>query len=241
MIAAIMQPTYLPWPGFFDLLDQSDVFVFLDTVQFEKQSWQQRNRIKTPSGPLWLSVPCVRSFGQRIADVSIDGTTHWRRKHWMSIVANYSSAPYWREYRGPLETVYTSEWKHVADLNIHLIKLLTNQLGIRATMLRSSELAASDRTRAARLVEICVQLGADVYLSPRGSSAYLQSEEEFAAHGIRLAFQHYEPPAYPQRYAPFVPYLSVLDLLLNVGPGALELLRSGRRPWLSIADLAAAA
>jgi len=239
MIAAIMQPTYLPWSGYFDLIDQSDVFIFLDTVQFEKQSWQQRNRIKTPSGPLLLTVPCVQSLPQRIVEVRIEPKSNWRRKHWLSISANYSQAPYWHDLREPLEAIFSADWDCLVDLNIGLITLLTTRLGIEATFLRTSELLVPKRTRSESLVEICAQLGVDAYLSPRGAFAYLQSDRPFADRGIRLGFQRYDPPIYPQRFGDFIPYLSVLDLMLNVGPAALRVLRSGRRPWLSASELAA--
>jgi hypothetical protein len=238
MIASIMQPTYLPWSGYFDLIGQSDVFVFLDTVQFEKQSWQQRNRIKTPSGPLWLTVPCYQSLPQQIVDVRIDNKTDWRRKHWMSISANYSKAPFWRDYRERLEGIYSRDWDRLADLNIRLITLLTGLLGIEARFLNASELLRSDRSRSARLVEICADLGATVYLSPPGSFAYIHSDRPFAERGIRLAFQQYEHPVYPQRIGAFVSHLSVVDILLNCGPAALEILKSGRRRWLSASEMA---
>ncbi len=160
MIAAIMQPTYLPWSGYFDLIDQSDVFVFLDTVQFEKQSWQQRNRIKTPSGPLMLTVPCVQSLPQRIVEVRIEPKSNWRRKHWLSIAANYSKAPYWHDFREPLEAIFSKEWDCLVDLNIALITLLTQRLGIEAVFLRTSELRMPERTRiSASLVEIYAAVG----------------------------------------------------------------------------------
>jgi len=239
MIVAIMQPTYLPWAGYFDLIDQCDAFVLLDTAQFAKQSWQQRNRIKTSSGPLWLTVPCSRCLPQRITDVCIDKSSNWRRKHWMSIAANYSQAPYWHDYRGPLEAIYLQHWDRLIDLNLALITLLTNFLGIEARFLRTSEMFPSNQTRTARLVEICVRLGADDYLSPRGSFAYLESERPFANQGIRLAFHQFEPPVYPQLFRDFVPYLSVIDLVLNLGPAALDVIRSARRPWLTFHELAA--
>jgi hypothetical protein len=239
MITAIMQPTYLSWPGYFDLIDQCDVFVFLDTVQFEKQSWQQRNRIKTQTGPLWLTVPASRCLPQRIADVRIDESSHWRRKHWLSIATSYARAPYWPEYREPLEAIYMKKWIYLADLNIALTSLMARSLGLQARFLRTSEMLPIDQGKSARLVEICARLTADVYLSPRGSLAYMESELPFSERGIRLAFQQFEPPVYPQQFSGFIPYLSTLDLLLNVGPEALGVLRSGRRPWLTISELAA--
>ena len=239
MIVAIMQPTYLPWAGYFDLIDQCDVFVFLDTAQFEKQSWQQRNQIKTPSGPLLLTVPCSQCLPQRIVDVRIDKSSNWRRKHWMSIAANYSRAPYWHDFRGPLEAIYARHWDCLIELNLAVITLLANLLGLDTRFLKTSEMFPSNQTKTARLVDICVRLGADNYLSPRGSFAYLESERPFADHGISLAFQQFEPLVYPQLFGDFIPYLSMIDLLMNLGPSALGLLRSVRRPWLTFAELAA--
>lgn len=237
MITVIMQPTYLPWMGYFDLIDQSDCFIFLDTVQFAKRSWQQRNRIKTSQGVHWLTVSVEQSREQRILDVPVADPPALQRKHWNSILSSYGRCPHFDFVATAIETIFTSGIDNLADLNIALIRTLTDLLKISARFLRSSEMAPSDRHREQLLVELCAQVGTDVYLSPPGSSDYLQSDREFSERGMRVAFQQFEHPVYPQRFGAFVPYLSVIDLLMNVGPTSLDVIREGRRPWKSIDEM----
>jgi hypothetical protein len=224
-----MQPTYLPWMGYFDLIDQSDVFIFLDTVQFEKQSWQQRNRIKTANGPLWLTVPVYQSLKQKIVDVRIDNTKNWRRNHSMSMVNSYRRSPFWTDYWPQLEAAYGQDWNLLVELNIHLIGILCEMLLLKPRFVRASDMPNIEGEKTKLLIDICRKLGADTYLSPLGSRAYLESDAEFRKVEISLLFHQYEHPIYPQLYGPFLPHLSIVDLLLNVGPKAIEAIRSGRR------------
>lgn len=241
MILVVMQPTYLPWAGYFDLIDQSDLFMLYDDVQFEKQSWQQRNRIKTPLGKQWLTVPVYQSSAQRITDVRIVQTntsSDWRRKHWKSLVMNYQKAPFWSSYGSLLEEAYREEWRQLAELNIHLIRRICEWLGLFPKFVRASELSyPASINKADRLIAFCKMFEADVYLSPAGSRSYLESDEPFQKNKISLVFQHYEHPEYPQLYGEFTSHLSVLDLLMNTGPQALDIIRSGRRTWKEAWDV----
>jgi hypothetical protein len=238
MVVVVMQPTYLPWIGYFDLIGQADIFVFLDTVQFEKQSWQQRNRIKTSQGVQWLSVPVFHSFGQKIIDVRINNQTKWRRKHWMSLFTNYGKAPFWSLYGPELDQLYQREYYRLAELNIDLVKLLCGMFGIKPRFLRTSEQPPLPGTKVEPLIALCKQLGADTYLSPAGSRAYLESETPFRESGISLVFQEYEHPIYPQLHGGFISHLSVVDLLMNTGPRAPEIILSGRKPWEKCSEMA---
>ena len=233
----IMQPTYLPWVGYFDLMDQADCFVLLDTVQFARQSWQQRNRIKTAQGAQWLTVPVVREFPQRIDQVKINNTGTWAMTHWRTVEQNYRRAACWSEYAGALEKLFMRRWERLAELNSAFIQVLHEQMGIVTPLVRASEMALTGQ-RESLLLNLCQQLGATVYLSPLGSAVYLQDDAPFAAKGIRVEFQHYEHPEYQQLYPPFVSHLSALDLLLNEGAGSLEILRAGRRTAYSTAEAA---
>jgi len=231
---AIAQPTYLPWLGYFDLLDQTDKFVFLDSVQFEKRSWQQRNRIKTPTGLQWLTVPVI-SRGkreQRIADAEI-GAEFWR-DHLRSIAMNYRRAPFFDRYYGALSDLMRSvaSGSNLATLTISLVQWFAEVMEIRTPTLRSSELPVQGK-RTDLLAEICGSLGATSYLSPLGSAEYLVNELPIMTErGIEVAFQHYEHPLYRQLFPPFQPYASALDLLFNEGENALAVIQSGRRPPL---------
>ncbi len=241
VIVCIMQPTYLPWIGYFDLIDQSDTFVFLDTVAFARQSWQQRNRIATPQGPLWLTVPVHRQIGQLISETTVDNTKRWRHKHWASLTANYRRAPFWPRYAPVLEEIYDREWTSLAELDITLITTLCELAGIPAAFERASAMTALRGERTGRLVEICRRLGADTYLSPLGSLGYLEGDTAFASAGIELVFHGYEHPAYAQAGGGFESHLSFLDTLLNMGPDAASTMRGGRRPSARLAQLRAGA
>jgi hypothetical protein len=230
MIAAIMQPTYLPWAGYFDLVDQADVFVFLDTVQFSRQSWQQRNRIKGPNGAFWLTVPVFNAFGQRIDDVRIDEHSRWRMRHWSSIRSSYGRARFFTQVAPLLDGAFSRPWNRLVDLNIHLVCEMAAAMGIGHRIVRASTLGASGAKRGELLVEICRSIGAETYMSPPGSRIYLEAESHFRDADIRLLFHSYEHPAWPQRFGPFTEFLSAVDLIMNVGyNGAADVIRSGRR------------
>lgn len=232
MRIAISQPAYLPWLGYFDLMEQVDTFVLLDSVQFEKQSWQQRNRIKTPSGLQWLTVPVVfrGHFGQRICDVEIrDPDFH--RKHLRAIELNYRRSPFFNQYFPELAEILSRfSSQKLSLLTEQLIVWFAGTLGIRTKILRSSELEVQGK-RSELLVSLCLRLRADSYLSPLGSSAYLMEELSlFSTARIDVGFQHYEHPEYRQLFPPFQSHASVLDLIFNEGPSSSTILRSGRRP-----------
>lgn len=228
MIAAIMQPTYLPWVGYFDLMDTVDVFIFLDTVQFEKQAWQQRNRIKTGDGHWkWLTVPVSQNLGQRINFVTVDNSKPWARKHWGTIEQYYRRAPYWELYRDGLSAIYSRHWDDLVGLNLTLIKYLKDQLGIKTNLLRASELPVSSR-KVRLLVDICHYLKADVYISPVRAADYIEENNVFESEGISLMYHQFEHPFYSQMHGEFISHMSVVDLLFNKGPKSLGIIRSGR-------------
>ena len=227
MIATIMQPTYLPWIGYFALMDEADRFVFLDNVQFEKQSWQQRNRIKTSNGWTWLSVPVIRKFPQRIDATRINNSQNWMRKQWKTIEQNYRRARYWERYRAPLSEIYSRNWEHLVGLNLEIIFWLMEEFGIHTETLRASKLPVSGE-KVSLLIDICRYLGASVYLSPAGSACYIEEDNQFNAEGISLEYQRYKHPIYRQLYGEFISHMAAIDLLFNEGPNSLAIIRSGR-------------
>jgi len=228
--AVIMQPTYLPWIGYFDLIDQADTFVFLDSVQFDKRSWQQRNRIKTYNGELFLTVP-VKTKGrrnQKISEVEIDCTQDFPKKHLRTIEHNYSKAEYFAYYWDELNSLLKQDYRYLVELNIALTKWFKRMLGIHAELVRSSMLDVKGR-KVQLLVEICNSVGAKRYLSPIGSRKYIEKTNLFEKQGIELYYQNYSHPEYIQLFKGFIPYMSILDLLLNEGKISLKILRSGRK------------
>jgi hypothetical protein len=232
MKLAISQPTYLPWLGYFDLIDEVDRFVLLDSVQFERQSWQQRNRIKTPTGLQWLTVPVMfrGRLGQSIQEVEIREPEFWRN-HRRSIELNYRRTPYFDTYFSPLVELLEKGFRGglLVELNICLIEWFCRELGICTPLSRSSEMNR-EGNRTTYLVNLCQVLGSDQYLSPLGSADYLLDDlQQFSDAGIEVTFHNYHPVPYRQLFPPFVPYASILDLLFNEGPEALTIIRKGRR------------
>jgi hypothetical protein len=230
---AIMQPTYIPWVGYFDLMDQVDIFVLLDTVQFSYQSWQHRNRIRTESGLRWLTIPVPRGShpGQRLDSVAIAEVPKVPDSHVNAITAAYRKAPYFDGVFSPLVTALREGWLtgRLTGVTVPLLVHLAAQLGIETKIAISSSMPA-DGDRSGRLVALCRTFQATTYLSPLGSVAYLRDEVgKFDAAGITVVVHDYEHPQYSQLFAPFLPYASVIDLIFNVGDDALAVIRSGRR------------
>jgi hypothetical protein len=241
MKIAICQPTYLSWIGYFDLIDQVDVFVLLDDVQFEKQSWQQRNRIKTPTGLQWLTVPVIfrgRS-GQLIKDVEIRDNEFWR-DHSRAIELNYRRSRFFDTYFHALTShLVTKASARLVDLNLQLIKWLMEVIGIKTRLVVSSWQKQTGK-RTEFLANICRSLNATQYISPIGSAAYLLEEQDLMLNrGIDVVFQNFEHPEYRQIFPPFLPFASAIDLIFNEGDRSLEILRSGRRDPLIPAQVAA--
>ena len=226
MIVSIHQPQYLPWLGYFDKIEQSDVFVFLNDVQFKKNEWQNRNKIKTSDGWQWLSVPVIHRFTQKISEVEINNTVQWGRKHLNALVTHYSKAPFFKDYIDFFVQAYSQEWKYLADINVHVIKYLVEALGLTdKKLVLASELETREGS-SERLIDICQKLGGDVYLSGKDGAKYMDVEL-FKQEGIQVLFQNYEHPRYDQLYGDFEPLLSVIDLLFNCGPDSLSILKKG--------------
>lgn len=223
-VAVILQPSYLPWLGYFAQLHRSDVFVVYDDVQFDKESWRNRNRIKTAGGPQWLTVPVLTSGQQRPSnrDVRIDNSTPWRRKHLRAIEQSYARAPYLADYLPLFASLYDRRWTHLLDLNLAAFDVLSCAFGICRSIRLSSELRV-DGDRIERLVGICRAVGADTFYEGAAGRNYLTASP-FNGAGIALEYQDYRHPVYSQLHPPFMPYLSAVDLLFNCGPKSLEIL-----------------
>ncbi len=234
-VVAIHQPEMLPWLGFLDKLRQCDVFVLLDHVQFEKQDFQNRNRIRTatPQGWSWLTVPVRMTgrFGQPIYAVEIGNASNWRRKHLAAIELNYHKAPVFHRYWPSLQAQYAQARDRLSEFSIALIRWLAEAFGIQTPIVRSSELRV-DGARSELLRSICRQVGATEYLSGISGRDYLDVES-FKQDGIAVRFQRFYHPIYRQCYEPFVPALSALDLLMNYGEASRDVLEGAEVPRLS--------
>lgn len=217
---AISQPTYLPWLGYFQQISQVDSFVFLDTVQFEKQSWQSRNRIKDHQDQLiWLSVPIQsHSLGAKIQDIKLaQQGLNWQRKHLNSISTYLGKTPYLKEVQQLLQAVFDQEFDKLADLNIALIRAFCQKMGIKTQLLRASELNVSG-SKTDLLLQILQQLDADCYYANQGSRIYLEQEaSRFADLEIELKYQQWAHPEYQQKGQDFISHLAWPDAVCHQG------------------------
>lgn len=230
MKLAILQPGYLPWLGYFDQMHRVDIFVHATDLQYTRQDWRNRNRIRTRQGWAWLTVPVV-SKGQYFAainEVRINDRVPWARKHLNIIRENYRQAPYYAQYIPFFERAYKRAWDLLLDLDLYLIEFFRDALGISTRMedIADLELGAVDRNT--RLIKVCQKFGASTYLSGAAAKQYIQPER-FAEAGISLEFQDYQHPVYPQLHGEFIPYLSIIDLIFNCGERSLSIMSDSLR------------
>lgn len=221
--AVILQPSYLPWLGYFAQMARADVFVVYDDVQYDKHSWRNRNRIKTAHGVQWLTVP-VATHGKNKplnSEVQIAGQD-WRRKHLATIRQQYAKSPFFERYIGVFEDLYGREWTNLLELNHAAMLSLADALGLTREIRFASTLGIGG-AGAPRLIEICRALGAARCYEGAAGRNYID-DALFASAGIELEYQDYRHPEYPQLHGPFEPFLSVIDLLFNCGPESLEIL-----------------
>jgi hypothetical protein len=224
----ISQPHCYPWMGHMKLLHISDVFVIRDDVQLEKSSWQTRNRIKGQNGPVFLTIPVYTKgkSDQRIKDVQIDNSVNWRQKHLGVLQSQYAKAPHRNEVIDLLAPLMSQKWELLMDFTMSVTKAICGAIGIQPNFRFATEMELiGNKTEC--LVNICRQFGAVRYVSANGSAAYIE-DQKFIDAGIKLEYLNYNPPEYPQLYGEFLPYMSVLDLLCNVGfAQALEYILKG--------------
>ncbi len=227
MIVAIHQPQYLPWLPYFDKADTCDVFVYLDNVQYQKNGLQNRNQIKSATGATWLTVPVHATLSKTIAETTIVDS-RWKKKHVGTIEMSYARAPHLRWFSEQLKPVLERDWNLLSELNIAVTDLMLESLGIQCKRVRASDLHVSGAADDL-VLSICEAVGAQVYLSGRGAQSY-QHEKKFQERRIELRYQEYRNPSYPQCHSGigFVADLSALDLILNAGPKAREIMLSGK-------------
>lgn len=227
MNVVILQPSYIPWRGYFHQIQKADLFIFYDDVQYDKHGWRNRNRIKTPLGSRWITIP-VLSGGATvnhllIKDIAIDWAKEWNTSHWDILRQNYKAAPFFRDYAPLLESFYQRRDALLADLTIDLTIALARELAIDTKFMRSSTLNTQG-AKTDKLVEILTRVGATHYISGPSARGYLD-EGRLAEAGISLEYMSYEYPEYPQLHPPFDPQVSILDLLFMTGPEASRYIR----------------
>ena len=216
MNVVILQPSYIPWRGYFDQIRRADVFIFYDDVQYDKHGWRNRNQIKTHQGKQWLTIPVHTkgaTNGTLIRDVRIDWSKPWAKNHLKSLSFAYSKAPFFQEYIPLLESFYGRRDEFLADLTIETSIILARELGFTSTrFMRSSEMPDIQGQKTDRVIHILKRVGASHYICGPSASSYMEPEK-FAAAGITFEYMEYRYPEYLQLYPPYDPYVSILDLM----------------------------
>ena len=234
-IVAICQPNFLPWLGYFEMGHRADVFVMLDDVQWSKNHWINRNRIisRSPEGWMRLTVPIRRGpLATLICDVEINNSTRWQDKMLKSIEQTYARAPYFSIYHDGIASLLGRTWHRLVDLNWETIRLLYGALGLSDNLVLSSDYGVPLR-KDDKVAALCDRLDASIYLANNGARDYIDPSI-FHSRGIGFLFQDYNHPSYEVKGFKFASHLSVLDLLFWHGPGALQIVLSGRDPdWRS--------
>jgi hypothetical protein len=224
MIVAVHQPQYLPWLGYFDKIDKADIFVLLDTVQFKKNEWQNRNKIKTAQGWRWLTVPVTYKYPQLINEVMINNRVNWQHKHRQALLSNYKKAPYYDDIEDKLRDILSSSWEYISELNIEALKRLVAVLGIDTEIYVASELGAFPEDPDERLVAITKHFDAGMYLAGIGGKGYMNLDT-YKKSGVEVIFQDFKHPVYGQLFGEFEPFMSIVDLIFNHGDKSLTILR----------------
>ncbi len=228
MIVSIAQPAYLPWLGYFDRIHRSDLAIILDDVQFERRGFTHRNQIKGQDGSLWLTVPVNRkgNFYRNINKLTVNNDSNWRKKHWNRIRHCYSKAPFWPKYASVLEQLFQHDRLDLASLLTDSTAQLFCMLGIKTKTVFSSEMKAGG-IKSERILNLCLEVGAKVYVSGPFGRDYLDAAS-FSRAGIKLMYHDYQHPTYTQLYKGFCPFMSVIDLLFNHGPDSLRKLSNNQ-------------
>lgn len=226
MRVTIHQPEHLIWLGLVDKISRADTFVILDTVQFEKNYFQNRNKIRTPQGWMWLTVPIAKHpLKTKIKDVRISYAEEWQKRYLRSLEVNYGKAKYFSDYFYVIKDAIMHKYEYIADLNFELIKFVLASFGLgEKRIIKSSEMKLSDTIVGSELcLEICKHLGADEYLAGPSGRDYLKLDD-FERNNIKVSFHDFRHPEYRQLFEPFIPGMSSVDLLFNYGPASKDIL-----------------
>ena len=243
LLVAVMQPTFLPWLGYFDMVDQSDIFLLYDDVQFAKQSWQTRNRIVSSNSVIFVIIPVRNSkLDTPINQVIIDNTKPWKKKLIKTLYYSYVKAEYFKQVWPHILNFFERDFEFLYQFNTEFIKFISFHLGISTRFISTSDLDLPFiENKVDRLVYLTCSQGGKIYLSTRGSYNYLlagDAETKFSKNNISLIFHEFVPDEYPTISNPFVPYMSILDCLFNNGfKNTLNIIRASRKPSVKITDI----
>lgn len=236
MILTAHQPVYLPWLGLFHKIALADLFIVFDQVQYQPKDWNNRNKIKTREDPIWLSVPVLRKgyLEKTISDIEINNTVPWGRKHWRSMKLAYEKAPHFKQYSDFFEDTYSKRWESLVELNTHMLRWYLEQLGLSVPVRSAGEWDFQGQ-KGELVLDMCKRVGATDYIFGAQGRDYADVPA-FQAQGIRVHFQEYRHPVYPQMHGEFAPYMSIVDLLFNCGSDSLGILMDDNIAGLSGVD-----
>jgi hypothetical protein len=223
---ALLQSNYIPWKGYFDIINQADKFIIYDTVQYTKNDWRNRNKIKTPGGAQWLTIPVLQEKLAQPINQTRASDSHWRKKHWKSIFQNYNKCQFFKDYHQYFEEIYLNcNQVMLSEINLKFIRSVCQLLGIRTEILDSSDFMVSGN-KSQRIVEICKKAGIQHYISGPAAKNYLD-ETLFLSNQIAVSYVDYTGyPEYPQLYPPFDHNVSIIDLIFNTGPNYKQYMKS---------------
>jgi len=227
MVLTAHQPVYLPWLGLFHKIALSDTYCYFDDVQFLKKDFNSRNKIKTPNGEIWLTVPVLsKNYREKkIREIEIDNDQNWQKKHWKSICLAYKKAPFFEKYADFLEGIYQKKWRYLADINECMLFWFLKELGIKVNYSKASELNFQGQ-KSDLVLDMCKKMGAGAYIFGALGRDYAQTEK-FEKENIKIYFQDYKHPVYSQMHGDFIPNMSIIDLLFNCGDDSFKTLMSG--------------
>ena len=234
MILTAHQPVYLPWLGLFHKIALAETFVYFDQVQYLPKDWMNRNKIRTKSGSIWLTVPVLRKGYRdlKTSEIEINNSIDWQKKHLRSISLNYKKSPYFENYIPFFEDVYSRIWKFLGELNEYMLKWFLDELGIKVNFLNANDFKFQGE-KSSLILNMCKELNASTYIFGTLGKDYADVQE-FEKNNIGLIFQNYNHPKYSQLYREFISHMSVIDLLFNHGPKSLEIILSNNISQKSI-------
>lgn len=227
VILTAHQPVYLPWLGLFHKIALADQFISFDQVQYLPKDWNNRNRVKTASGPAWLTVPVLGKgyMEKRICDIEVDNTVPWARKHLRTLQLNYGKTPYFSRYAPFFEDVYNRRWDTLVELNEYMLRWFLEVLAIEVPIQSAGEFDFAG-VKSDLVLDMCRKLGADVYVFGEQGRGYADVDA-FERQGVHVVFQEYRHPVYPQQHGEFESHLSIVDLLANCGDASRGVLLKG--------------
>lgn len=235
---AIIQSNYIPWKGYFDIINTVDEFIIYDTVQYTKNDWRNRNKIKTHQGAIWLTIPVQQTLSATINEIETINQL-WRKKHWNSIAQAYSKAPYFKQYKPVFESLYLgSQEKNLSAINQAFIHAVCSILGITTKISNVSDFELKKNDRTEKLIELCALTQSSTYVSGLSAQSYLE-EDLFNQKNLSVEWASYSNyPEYPQLHGDYVSEVSVLDLIFNLGDNAFQYMKSFQKQKNEITEQA---